>query len=493
MQAARGLPGATMTRTDRARARLLWPSVTAPRTRTVRVVLLVILSCLLAVAGFFAVGSTRQYLADRSFHPIVIPAATAPTGKVAAALSTAAPAAPRAQSDAPQPSPAGVAAVLASALASPELGSPVSAQVLDAATGTSLFSERASAIVAPASTMKLLTAAAVLLVHKSTDRFTTKVVAGADPGTVVLVGGGDPTLSGAPAGQQSEYAEAARMSDLAAQVRAAAAGTPITKVVVDSSLFSGPGNGVGWAPEDSPSSYGAPITAAMVDAGRDTPDAVIRSANPDLAAGNALAAGLGAAAVSRGTAPAAAKVLGQVRSAPLAVIVEQMLRDSDNTMADVLARQVALAEHQPASFLGSAAAMKTALASIGIPIGTTLQDGSGLSVLDRIPAVALTQVLVKAVSTPALRPLLTGMPVAGWEGSLVEQNRFVGADGVGHGVVRAKTGSLTGVSSLAGVVTDADGRQLIFAFVADHAPTEGPTRTAIDDLVVSLTKCGCRA
>ena len=101
-----------------------------------------------------------------------------------------------------------------------------------------------------------------------------------------------------------------------------------------------------------------------------------------------------------------------------------------------------------------------------------MRDGSGLSVQDRMPASALSQVLLAAVGTghPELRPILTGLSVAGWDGSLVEQNRFTGTAADADGVVRAKTGSLTGVSAMAGVLTDADGRQLVFAFVADQAP-----------------------
>jgi D-alanyl-D-alanine carboxypeptidase/D-alanyl-D-alanine-endopeptidase (penicillin-binding protein 4) len=460
-------------------------------------VLLVMLGLLLLMASFVAVAGTRQFRADRAFHPIRVPSATAPATAVAGVLGSAGSApsssAPAA-AQAPIPSAAGVAAALADKLTAADLGPSVSAQVYDAATGAALFGHRAGVLVGPASTAKLLTAAAILTVHKATDRFTTKVVAGAVPGTVVLVGGGDPTLSGAPAGQATEYAEAGRISDLAAQVRKSLGSTPITQVMVDDSLFTGPNTGPGWAAEDTPSSYACVITAALVDAGRDTPDAALRSAQPDLAAGNALATALAGAAVSRGTAPAGAKVLGQVQSAPVGVIVEQMLRDTDNVMADVLGRQIAIAAKQPASFTGEVAAIGSVLAPLGVTVGTGLRDGSGLSAQNRIPATALTQVLLKVVDPkhPELRSILTGMPVAGWEGSLVEQNRFTGLTSGADGVVRAKTGSLTGVSSMAGILTDVDGRQLIFAFVADQAPTEGPTRAAIDRLVYALTRCGCR-
>jgi len=454
-------------------------------------VLLVILAGLLAVVGFVAVAGGRQWLADRSYHPIRVPAATAPPAALAPALTTATPTAP-ATSAAPVPTASGISAALAGPLTNPDLGPSVSAEVFDTGTGQQLFSRRPNVAIAPASTSKLLTAAALLTLHKPTDRFRTRVVAGPAPGIVVLVGGGDPTLSAAPAGQATEYPEAGRISDLAAQVRAAAGSTPITRVLVDDSLFTGAAVAPGWAPEDAPSSYACPITATMVDAGRDTPGAGLRSANPDLAAGQALAQALGGAQVSRGPAPAAAKVLGQVASAPVGVLVEQMLRDSDNVIAEVLARQVALARHRPATFVEAAAAIRVTLAPLGIEVGTGMRDGSGLSALDRIPAAALGQALLKAVHTPSLRYLLTGLSVAGWDGTLLEQDRFTGNAAIGTGAVRAKTGSLTGVSTLAGLLVDLDGRQLAFVFTADQAPAEGPTRQAIDGLVAALVRCGCR-
>jgi D-alanyl-D-alanine carboxypeptidase/D-alanyl-D-alanine-endopeptidase (penicillin-binding protein 4) len=111
-----------------------------------------------------------------------------------------------------------------------------------------------------------------------------------------------------------------------------------------------------------------------------------------------------------------------------------------------------------------------------------------------MPADALSQVLVQAESPDHRRlwPILTGLSVAGWDGSLVEQGRFTGPAATAYGAVRAKTGSLTGVSGMVGVLTDADGRQLIFAFVADRAPSEAATRIAIDDLAAALVGCGCR-
>lgn len=460
--------------------------------------LLVIVTVAVAAGFYFGVGRSRQYLADRAFHPLSIPSGTAPAPDAAQALAalTSAPSAADAGAPAPVPTPAGVSAALARPLAAPALGPSVAVQVYDEASGTELYQNRASQPVAPASTAKLLTAAALLRLHSPTDRFTTTVVQGADPHTVILVGGGDPTLSGAAPGQATEYAEAARITDLAAQVKKSLHGTAVTKVGVDDSLFSGAATAPGWAPDDAPSSYASPITAAMVDGGRDTPGAALRSATPDLAAGSDLATALGGAAVTRVKAPAGARLLGTVKSAPVDSLIEQMLTESDNVIAEVLGRQVAIAAKQAASFSGAAAAVASTLGGVGITVGSGMKDASGLSVEDRIPAGTLGQVLVDATGTahPEFRPIIAGLSVAGWDGTLVEQNRFTGSSAAGVGLVRAKTGSLTGVSSIAGVLTDKDGRALVFSMVADQVPGADPTpsRVALDAAVTALVGCGCR-
>src|SRR6185437_1035228 len=126
-------------------------------------------------------------------------------------------------------------------------------------------------------------------------------------------------------------------------------------------------------------------------------------------------------------------------------------------------------------------------------VGVGMRDGSGLSGQDRIPAAALGQVLLATTGTghPQWRPILSGLSVAGWDGSLVEQDRFTGSSARADGAVGAKTGSLTGVSAMAGVLTDADRRQLIFVFVADRTPGESEARDAIDRLAATLVRCGC--
>lgn len=404
---------------------------------------------------------------------------------------------PTTRATAAPPAAAAVSALIAPALHAVELGPSVRALVVDATGGTALYSHSATGSAPPGSTAKLATAAAVLQVRTPTDRFTTRAVAGSRPGQVVLVGGGDPTLSAARGGAPTRYDGAARLSDLAAQVRAAT-GVPITSIVVDGSLFRGPREAPGWADEDVPSDYASDVTALMVDGGRPASGGELRSKQPELEAGRAFAQLLGrpSATISSGPAPAGAAALGTVRSAPVLDLVEQMLKNSDNVVAEMLARQVALALRRTASFAGATAAVRAALAPVGVALPATLSDGSGLSQRDRLtPAllVALLRVVLDG-RHPRLAPLVEALPVAGWDGTLAPPRYRGAAARAGAGVVRAKTGTLTGVVTLAGLVRDRDGRVLVFALMADRVPPDGTAaaEAALDAVAGRLATCGCR-
>ena len=321
------------------------------------------------------------------------------------------------------------------------------------------------------------------------------MVAGSAPGEVVLVGGGDPTLS--RTAPSRTYAGAPTVAELATQVVAARpAGEPVTRVVVDSSLFTGPLTASGWQPSDTPSSYAAPVTATAVDGARVSPGSTARSGQPGLDAGAALADALGApgATVVLGEAPPDAKTLATVHSAPIARLVEQALSMSDNMLAEALARQVALARKLPATFEGSAKAVTDALTDAGLDLtGVALSDGSGLSRDDRVPAGVLTEVLRGAAdgSLEGASPILSGLPVAGYDGTLLDRGD---ADpGTAPGTVRAKTGTLLSTHALAGTVVTTDGRLLTFAVVADQAAgSEAAAEGALDAFAAKLAGCGCR-
>ncbi len=138
--------------------------------------------------------------------------------KPAPAAATAAPGIVPVADSATKPTPDRLAATLAPLVADPNLGG-LTGRITDAITGAQLWAQGADVPMQPASTNKVLTAAAALLALDRDARLTTRVMASGQPGVVVLKGGGDPTLSAAPAGQDTWYRDAARISDLADQVR----------------------------------------------------------------------------------------------------------------------------------------------------------------------------------------------------------------------------------------------------------------------------------
>jgi len=446
----------------------------------------------LLVVGALVGGAGAAGLLDGAAQPpaAVAPAPTpSPTAAVREALLPPA-------ADGAAPGTDGLQAAVDAALTDPALGGDVAVSVVDVTSGQPLLERSADVPLVPASTAKLATAVAALTALPADLRLRTRVVAGAAPGEVVVVGGGDPTLAGPST--PVRYPQPARLADLAAQVRAALGATAVTRVVVDDSLYTGERLAPGWKPTYVTEGAVAPVTALMVDGGRVRQDRGPRSTEPALAAGSALAALLapGAAVdVVRGTAAAEAAPLGEVASAPVPQLVERMLIASDNDLAEALARQVALATGRPASFAGAAEAMTQALADAGIDPGAVrLVDGSGLSRDDRVEPGAVTGLLVSAVAgdDPRLAPVLSGLPVAGFDGTLAPRYR-TGAAVPAAGRVRAKTGTLNAVSALAGLLRTADGRLLAFDLTANAVPLGANRRAerALDALAARLAACGC--
>lgn len=455
---------------------------------------LIFLVLLLVVLGGVAVAAAYPPVRNAHTHVAAASAPTPPAPQAEVVAATAPLVVPPA-AEAPTPVPALVAKRITALTQAPDLGGRLLARVVDVASGTVLFDEHGDTPGTPASVTKLLTAAAILSVYPPTHRFTTTAVTGAD-GSVVLVGGGDPTLTAAAVGQTSAYSDAGRLSDIAKQITAA--GVTPSEIVVDTSLYSGDSINPRWDPSDIGTSYGAPITPLMVDGGRSGPEDTARSGQPDIAAGHALAKLLGSPGlpVVEGKAPAGAKVLGSVASAPLQTIVGQTLVESDNVLADVLSRDVAVATGKPSTFAGAVSATRNVLASKGVNVGTGLYDGSGLADADRVSPAALSDVLrLIATDTSGPSSAVTGLPVGGLSGTLANRYRpgTVGAAALGD--VRAKTGTLTIVTSLAGFVHDQDGRLLAFALISDDVrPGVFATRAAEraqDAIATALAVCGC--
>ena len=114
--------------------------------------------------------------------------------------------------------------------------------------------------------------------------------------------------------------------------------------------------------------------------------------------------------------------------------------------------------------------------------GARLADGSGLDREGRVTAALLTTLLARAADPerPGLRPVLTGLPVAGFTGTLSTRYQD-GTDTTGAtGLIRAKTGTLSGVNALSGTVVDPQGRLLAFAFLAAGSTEPAAAEAALD-------------
>ena len=393
------------------------------------------------------------------------------------------------------PSGPGVAAALAAVAADPDLGR-LGARVTDAMTGKELWQVADDMPLTPASTNKVLTAAAALLTLDRQTRISTRVVAGSQnaQGPIVLVGAGDPTLSAAPPGVDTWYRDAPRLSDLVEQIRRS--GMTPTAVQVDISAFSGPTMAQGWDASDVDNGDIAPIESAMIDAGRIQPSTVNsrRSPTPALDAGRELAKALGLdpGAVKIASAPSGARQLAVVQSAPLVERLSEMMDHSDNVMAECIAREVAAAINRPRSFAGAADAVTNRLSSAHVDTsGAALLDSSGLSVDDRLTAKTLDGVVQAAAGPdqPALRALLDLLPIAAGSGTLADRFTDAATNQGPAGWLRAKTGSLTAINALTGVLTDRSGRVLTFAFISNSAGPNG--RNVMDALATKLWSCGC--
>jgi D-alanyl-D-alanine carboxypeptidase/D-alanyl-D-alanine-endopeptidase (penicillin-binding protein 4) len=396
--------------------------------------------------------------------------------------------------------PAQVAAVVSPLLRKRVLGPHFGVLVTDLTTGKPVYRAGAK-VITPASTTKLLTSTAALESLGSMARFRTSVRWVPSRRELVLVGGGDPFLASSPTKADVGYPKRTDVQTLARLTVSKLRKMNVRRVrlAFDDSYFSGPSVNPAW-----PSTYIAedvvpPISSLWVDQGQDptgygfVPDPAATAAQTFRSAlqRNGLKV---RRQVARSVAPPEADDVASVSSAPLGEIVERTLEVSDNQAAEVLARHVGQAERQEGSFRAGAASVLDVLERLGVPVaGDQLYDGSGLSRRNRLREETLAGVLGLAERSdqPGLRQVLTGLPVSGFTGSLAY--RFDKGPADARGRVRAKTGTLTGVHGLAGVVDDVSDGRMSFVVVADQVKPrkELAAQTLVDRIAGALGACTC--
>lgn len=399
--------------------------------------------------------------------------------------------------------PAAVAAALRPLLTGGALGpGRTPAHVVDVASGQVLLAQVDRPTV-PASTMKLVTAVSVLDAlgpDAVLETRTAILAADAETPRVVLVGGGDPSLrsTGSRVGGSGTSLTPASLRELVDSTARAlrAQGVERVRVGYDDSLFTGPAVHPSWSGSFPAGGIVAPVSALQVDQGRRAPAGVSRVPDPAARAAEVFAAQLGDAGLEVGGRIRQVRVragsvgLATVASPTIGVLVERMLATSDNDYAEALARLGAAASGGEASFEGAAARGQDVLATLEVADpGDRVADGSGLSRDNALSPSTLTGLL--RATADRFGTVSSGLAVAGATGSL--RARYdTSATEAARGVVRAKTGTLTGVVGLAGYASRPDGRLLAFAILDDSVPGGAfGGRSAVDRALAALVECAC--
>jgi D-alanyl-D-alanine carboxypeptidase/D-alanyl-D-alanine-endopeptidase (penicillin-binding protein 4) len=380
-------------------------------------------------------------------------------------------------------------------------------EVLNATTGETLFSKDEQQPARTASVMKVLTAAVALDVLGPDYRITTSVVVSPkDPGRIYLVGAGDITLSRMPGNITSYYAKAPKLDSLTKQIAswAKASSISISAVSVDSSLFGGEKE---WHPTWSrlglSSGYMAPVSALQIDAARLTstrnPNTWLaqRTSTPVKQAGDLFVASLNKMGIATGLKATAAKaptdsvVIASVQSRPVSELVANMLRVSDNSIAEALGRVASIKSGLDGSMASLTPLYKKVLKARGLDVSKiSVIDASGLSRLNQVPAALINDLLLLVnQGVGDYESLEAGLPISGESGSL--KSRFAtGSKVETRGKVIAKTGYILTGYSLAGFLTAKDGTELIFTVYNLAERANANHRLAMDNLVYRFYQCG---
>ncbi len=401
--------------------------------------------------------------------------------------------------DAPMPDAADIQTLVDGVARDTRLGSRVGVVVLDSLTGEVLGSAAPDQLMIPASTQKVLTAAAALTLPELAERTLDTRAVLAD-NTLFLVGGGDMMLSSG-VGDPAAVNGRAGLANLADQVVAhlSLAGRTEVRLAVDDTLFSGPPVAATVNPANVAAGYISNVSALGVNVGllKDTyDDSGPRASDPAMAAAQAFAERLAergvtvSGSVLKDKAPSSARELGSVSSAPVNDVVEFFLHTSDNTITEVVGRLVAVERDLPGTAEGATQAVTSVVQNdLDVDLaGARLADLSGLGDNSRLTPAQLAEVirLTMDPERPMLREVAVGMPVAGLNGTLTRRFGQNVAE-AGLGMVRAKTGSLPGVTALSGTVVTSDARQLVFVLMADsYTGVSLDAQAAVDQFVAKL-------
>jgi D-alanyl-D-alanine carboxypeptidase/D-alanyl-D-alanine-endopeptidase (penicillin-binding protein 4) len=399
------------------------------------------------------------------------------------------------------------------------LGGDRTGLVADLETGTAIWGVRTTTPMRGASTTKLATAVTALRLLGTSTRFPTRVVMGRTPTEVVLVGGGDPSLTSGQLSALARATAAALLTRLAPAPAIAAASTSVDgdpnptpakrpspqtlriTVRLDDTLYPAPTAATGWTSSYQP--YVVRPVRALVrdhrvgwDVAQDAAAYFSTRVSAELAA---LSAGrrdlvTSAAYAGRLARPAAATEIARFAGNTSKTALARMLLISDNDIAEMLFRDNAIAAGRSGSWADATRTELEELQKLGVPTkGWALYDGSGVSRSDRVSAAGLVALLRAALAPehPELWTLQTMLPVAGLSGTL--RNRFTSTPTrCAARKVFAKTGTLFDTIGLAGYSLGSDNRLRAFAVLVHKTSatySQAAVRRAVE--IVPATATGC--
>jgi D-alanyl-D-alanine carboxypeptidase/D-alanyl-D-alanine-endopeptidase (penicillin-binding protein 4) len=351
-----------------------------------------------------------------------------------------------------------------------QAGAGSGAYVVDLDSGQAIYAEDADAPRIPASVQKLYTSAAALQGFGATGALRTDVL-GAAPadelgvldGDLYLRGGGDPSFG-------------ARAAGLLADALIEATGlTEVTgRVIGDESAFDGlrgpPSAGYRLT------SYVGPLSALTFERGRTGRRSPYWQTSPATFAAQAFTGALRRRGVRvrrsarAGIAPATAVPLTSLNSPGMENLIASMNVPSDNFVAETLLKALGASFAGSGSTTGGAAVVRSTVARMGIR--TRVADGSGLSRSNRTSPRAVVSLLTAMHEGENALPFMASLPVAGRTGTLKDRMRRTAA----RDACRAKTGTLSNVSALAGYCQTRDGGQVAFAFLMNSVYPWGARR-----------------
>ncbi len=308
------------------------------------------------------------------------------------------------------------------------------------------YQHNARQLLRPASTMKLVTAITALdqlgpkYDFKTSIYYTGTIKNHTLVGNIYCVGGFDPTLT------------LGDVTDMALSVQQLGIDSIAGKLVADRTMKETVDYGEGWCWDDD-----NPLL---------TPLSIGRKNNfLNTFAEEVARQGINLENVRlvEGQLPANARHLTTIRH-NISLVLDRMMKKSDNFYAESVFYQTAASVKRPLAKASDALGVtRKLLKRLGLNADSyRLADGSGLSLYNYISAELLCTLLKYAWNSPQIRDALwVSLPIAGIDGTLEKRMRKTAAEGN----VRAKTGTVTGISSLAGYCLSANGHQLCFSII----------------------------